>query len=105
MKSRTIEELMMFLCASRFDLEAQEVRELEAFFTVDEIEALKEQKEEKSDDIEVLSISDTEEVDQGSAESDLIDIHDEEPELPENTQVRVSGRKRKVREDDDFVMI
>ena len=104
MKSGTIKELMIFLCASRFDLEAQEAWELEAFFTVDEIEALKEQKEDKSDDIEVLLISDTEEVDQGSAESDLINVHSE-PELPENTQVRVSGRKRKVREDDDFVII
>ena len=57
---------MMFLCTSRFDLEAQEARELEAFFTVDKIKALKEQKEDKSDNIKILSISNTEEVDQGS---------------------------------------
>ena len=73
-KSRTIKELIIFY-ASRFNLEVQEAWELETFFTIDKIKALKEQKEDKSDNIKVLLISNTEEVDQGSVESDLINIH------------------------------
>jgi hypothetical protein len=45
MKSETIQELMMFLCTSRFDLEEQEAKRLEAFFIREEIEAAKEEKE------------------------------------------------------------
>ena len=46
MKSETIQELMMFLCTSRFDLEEQEAKRLEEFFTQDEIEVAKEEKDE-----------------------------------------------------------
>jgi hypothetical protein len=102
MKSETIQELMMFLCTSRFDLEEQEAKELEQFFSLDEIEALREEKDEKPDDIEIEAISDTEEQDERS--DDLIAMDDDaEPQLPENTtQLRMSGRKRKSREDNEF---
>ena len=63
MKSQTIEELMMFLCTSRFDIEEQEVKLLEKFFFYEEIESAKEEKDEKLDEIEIDLISDTEEQD------------------------------------------
>lgn len=106
MKSETIQELMMFLCTSRFDLEEQDAKRLEEFFTRDEIEAAREEKDEKHEEIEIEPISDTEESDE--LENEVIvmdDIGDEtsEPQLPENsTQLRASGRKRKQREDDTF---
>jgi hypothetical protein len=61
MKSETIQELMMYLCTSKFELEIQEAKELEKFFSLDEIEALREEKDERSEDVESDSISDTEE--------------------------------------------
>ncbi|OQD68421.1 hypothetical protein PENANT_c314G02656, partial [Penicillium antarcticum] len=61
MKSSTIEDLMMFLCTSRFDIEEEEARLLKKFFSYDEIEAAKEEKDEKLDEIEIEPISDTEE--------------------------------------------
>ena len=63
MKSQTIEELMMFLCTSRFDIEEQEAKLLEKFFSYEEIESAKEKKDEKLDEIEIDLISDTEEQD------------------------------------------
>jgi hypothetical protein len=61
MKSETIQELMMFLCTSRFDLEEKESQRLEKFFSREEIEAAKEEKDERLDEVEVEPISDTEE--------------------------------------------
>ncbi|KAG0154764.1 hypothetical protein PDIDSM_332 [Penicillium digitatum] len=61
MKAETIEELMLFLCTSRFDLELHEAKELERFFSLNEIEALREEKDDKLDDVEFEQISDTEE--------------------------------------------
>ena len=113
MKSETIQELMMFLCTSRFDLEEKEAQQLEKFFSHEEIEAAKEEKHEKLDEVEVEPISDTEEPDNG-LDDDRIDVEEAsstaienedhaEPQLPENnTQLRASGRKRKSREDDAF---
>lgn len=63
MKSQTIKELMMFLCTSSFDIEEQEARLLEKFFSHDEIEAAKEEKDEKLDEGEIDLISDTKEQD------------------------------------------
>ncbi|KAL2005187.1 hypothetical protein VTN00DRAFT_3037 [Thermoascus crustaceus] len=63
MKSQTIEELMMFLCTSRFDIEEQEAKLLEKFFSHDKMEAAKEEKDEKLDKVEIDPISDTEEQD------------------------------------------
>ncbi|CEJ62588.1 hypothetical protein PMG11_11085 [Penicillium brasilianum] len=110
MKSETIQELMMFLCTSRFDLEEKESHRLEKFFSREEIEAAKEEKDERIDEVEVEPISDTEESNNELnneivaevAPSSTIQDHTE-PELPENnTQLRASGRKRKSREDDAF---
>jgi hypothetical protein len=104
MKPETIEELMLFLCVSRFDLEEQQVKELEKFFSLDELEAAKEEKDEKPEEVEVEPISDTEEQDDESGDLIDIDDHDDaEVPLPANsTQLRVSGRKRRIREDDMY---
>ena len=97
---------MIFLCTSRFDLEEQEAKRLEEFFTQDEIEVAKEEKDKRPDGVEVDLISDTEELDKGDKENKAVeDIEDDmiEPKLPDNgTQLRLSGRKRKQRDDDNF---
>ncbi|EED18981.1 conserved hypothetical protein [Talaromyces stipitatus ATCC 10500] len=109
-KSQTIEELMMFLCTSRFDIEEQEAKLLEKFFSYEEMESAKEEKDEKLDKIEIDLISDTEEqytIINDEIGLDEIGEADEvgEAQIPlprNNTQVRVSGRKRKSRDDDIF---
>jgi 23S rRNA pseudoU1915 N3-methylase RlmH len=102
---------MLYLCASRFDLKDTEAKQLEKYFTLDEIKASKEQNPENLDKMEFDSISDNEEdevVTKTTTCNMLIDLGVEgedanEPQLPENgTQLRTSGRKRKHREDDDF---
>jgi hypothetical protein len=101
MKSETVEELMMFLCTARFDLKQQEMQYLQEYFTRDEIETRREERDEKLGHIELDKISETEEQDMEQDEEQ--DRDDSEPQLPEiNTQQRVSGRKRKIREDDGF---
>ncbi|KAJ5260370.1 hypothetical protein N7505_009751 [Penicillium chrysogenum] len=50
-KSKTIEELILFLYSLRFDLELYEVKELKRFFSLNEIEALREEKDEKLNNI------------------------------------------------------
>ncbi|OQD93269.1 hypothetical protein PENVUL_c191G06382 [Penicillium vulpinum] len=110
LKSETIEELMLFLCATRFNIKDSEAKQLEQFFTLAEIESAKEQNDEYTEDAELDLISDNEEeegVDNRLREISpyLIDIDIEvtEPELPETTtQRRASGRKRKSRADEDF---
>lgn len=111
-KAETVEDLMMFLCTSRFDMEEQEADILKEFFSQSEIEATKEEKDGKLDSVEFLPISDTEEQDNDEVEDeDLIELGPElieqdegpEPSLPQTaTQIRASGRKRKSREDDRF---
>lgn len=100
---------MMFLCTSNFDLQEEGFTFLKEFFSIDEIEATKEEREDTSSQFELDPISDTEEQDEDEIELDeshetgLDEIDD--PELPppgNNTQIRVSGRKRKSREDDLF---
>lgn len=110
MKSQTIEELMMFLCTSRFDMEEQEAKLLEKFFSHEEMESAKEEKDEKLDEVEIDPISDTEEQDAIIDDEIGLDEVGEADEVDEaqiplprnNTQVRVSGRKRKSRDDDIF---
>ena len=110
MKSQTIEELMRFLCTSRFDIEEQEAKLLEKFFSYEEIESAKEEKDKKLDKIKIDLISDTEEQDailNNEIGLDEVGEADEEGEaqipLPRNdTQIRISGRKRKSRDDDIF---
>jgi hypothetical protein len=59
MKSETVEELMIFLYTTRFDLEQQEAEHLKGYFTHDEIETRREEKDEKLKYIELDEISDT----------------------------------------------
>ena len=110
LKSETIEELILFLYTTRFNIKDAEAKQLEQFFTLAEIESAKEQNDEYTEDAELDLISDNEEeegVDNRLRETSphLIDIDIEvtEPELPETaTQRRASGRKRKSRADEDF---
>jgi hypothetical protein len=109
-KSQTIEELMIFLCTSRFDIEEQEAKLLEKFFSYKEMESAKEEKDEKLDEIKIDPISDTKEQDtelNNEIGLDEIGEADEEGEaqisLPRNnTQIRISGQKRKNQDDDIF---
>jgi hypothetical protein len=80
MKSKTIKELMLYLCTSRFELEMQESKDLEEFFSSNEIQALREEKNECLDDIdvEVEAISDTKEQGDEPSSSDLININDDD---------------------------
>ncbi|KAJ5316470.1 hypothetical protein N7476_006777 [Penicillium atrosanguineum] len=103
-KKQTIEELMMFLCTSRFDIEEKEAKYLEKFFSYIEIETAKEEKDEKLEEVEFDLISDTEEADEEISDHVQLDEVDE-PQLPapeNSTQVRALGRKRKAQEDEVF---
>jgi hypothetical protein len=104
MNSQTIEENMMFLCTSKFDMEEKKAKYLEQFFSHIEIQAVKEEKPEKLGEVQVDAISDTEEQDDEANDQTRQDEVGE-PELPvaeKNTQIRASGRKRKSRDDDVF---
>lgn len=110
----------MYLCTSRFELEVQEAKELESFFSLNEIEALREAKDERPEDVEIDSISDTGE--QTGVSEHLIDVDDDDDKDNDCTtyttaataaavklllselisQPRTSGRKRKITEDDEF---
>ncbi|KAJ5721153.1 uncharacterized protein N7483_009087 [Penicillium malachiteum] len=99
---------MLFLYILRFDLKDTEIKQLKKYFTLDEIETLKEQsyenlegteidlisKNEKEEEEEVTKIATSNElIDLGAKSEDTGDI-----QLPENTtQLRTSGRKRKHR--------
>ncbi|KAJ5274116.1 hypothetical protein N7478_009241 [Penicillium angulare] len=76
LKPHTVEELMLYLCTSRFNLEVQEAKEFEQFLISDDIQVLMEEKYEQSgaDDLEIEEISDTKE--QGDSSEDLTDIDD-----------------------------
>lgn len=98
----------MFLCTSRFDLQEDSFTFLKEFFTLDEIEAGKEEERQYTpDQFELDPISDNEELgalDEDEEEALQPDNNDNDAvHLPsiENTQTRrVSSRKRP-REDDD----
>lgn len=107
LKSHTIEELMLYLCTSRFNLQVQEAKEFKQFFTSDKIQALIEEKDKQPgiDNVEVEEISDTEE--QGDSSEDLTDIDDNDDDddatirfTAAPSQVRTSGRKRRHVEDE-----
>lgn len=89
----------MFLCTSRFDLQEEGLSFLKEFFSLDEIEAAKEEKEDIPDQFELDPISDNEE------EETQEESNEDELDLPliESTQARrVSERSRKrPREEDD----
>ncbi|OQD94157.1 hypothetical protein PENVUL_c153G05266, partial [Penicillium vulpinum] len=75
LKPSTIEELMLYLCASKFDLGIQESEEMKQYYSSNEMDILVEEKDQISDDFEVDEISDTE--DQSDLSVDLIDDHDD----------------------------
>lgn len=113
LNSDTIEELMLFLCTSRFDLDVQEAKEVAEDLLSDEIDVLREQSVEKPNDVDTEEISDTEEQGDGpgSGSGDLIDVDDDDDDGVDDddatirftaapSQVRTSGRKRKHIEDD-----
>lgn len=52
---------MLFLCATRFNLKDAEVKQLEQFFTLAEIESAKEQNDDYTEDAGPDLISDNEE--------------------------------------------
>ncbi|KAJ5405259.1 hypothetical protein N7465_006543 [Penicillium sp. CMV-2018d] len=105
LESYNIEELMMYLCTSRFDLEAQDAKEFEQFFGSNERQILIEEKVEKPEDVDTGEISDTEEQGDEPGSRDLVDVHDDNDDatiMPSimPSQVRTSGRKRRRMEDD-----
>ena len=110
----TIQELMMYLCTSKFDKEEQDSALLQEFFTRDEIEEAKEEKGITSDMVDIDPVSDTEEDTSHEEGQDIEDLdstvdivdHIAEPTLPSNsessTQPRTNLRARKrVRRDED----
>jgi hypothetical protein len=60
MKPETIKKLMLFFYTSRFDLEEQQVKELEKFFSLDKLEAAKKEKDKKPKKIKIKLINDIE---------------------------------------------
>jgi hypothetical protein len=85
-------------------MEEQEAKLLEKFFSHEEMESAKEEKDEKLDEVEIDLISNTEEQDTTiNDEIGLDEVGEAQLPLPRNnTQVRVSGRKRKSRDDEIF---
>lgn len=129
LKSRTIEELMLYLCTSRFDLEIQVQKEFEQFFGSDDTQILIEENVKKPKDVDTDEISDTKEQGDGSDGNEpcsrgLIDI-DGGPDdgdavvttvaadamavdaivadtAAAPSQVRTSSRKRRHIQDDEY---
>ncbi|OQD77362.1 hypothetical protein PENANT_c110G10938 [Penicillium antarcticum] len=103
LSATTIQELMMFLCTSKFEIAEEQAEFLQEFFTRDEIEASKEEKESTPNTVSVDPISDTEEEQtheegekeiQGGGDIEVVINHDDDPPLPSNqeesTQIRAS---------------
>jgi hypothetical protein len=67
---------MLFLCAIRFNLREDKARQLEQFFTIYKIKAVREEKNEYSEDLEIDVISDTKEHEEIS--TDLVNIGETE---------------------------
>lgn len=113
LNATTIQELMMFLCTSKFEIEEEQAAFLQEFFSRDEIEAAREERDLTPDGVSLDPISDTEEEtqegQQGTGETQQEVISDHEAELPlptyeeGSTQIRASVRARKrMRRDDDL---
>jgi hypothetical protein len=116
LNATTIQELMMYLCTSKFDVEEEQSSLLREFFSRDEIEAEKEEKEDRMNQIDLDPISDTEEQgidiegdedEEGSEQGGEEEVGTEqnedrsESELPLPHSDTVQRRKR-VRRDDDY---
>jgi hypothetical protein len=94
MKSETIEELMMFLYTSRLDLKEQQRKELEKYFSLDEIKAIREENDKRLNGVKIDPISDTkEQVVEGE------DSKDSEEE--EEDKEKEDGNGDKDKDDDD----
>jgi hypothetical protein len=113
----TIQELMLFLCVSRFEIDQEQHFFISDFLSQDEIESAKEEKEETPAEFELEPISDNEEqrTEEGR-EGDGDDFEDEASPHPvvdvslpvvddKTTQVRqsVRSRKRPRQEDDQYI--
>lgn len=105
-KSEIIQELIIFFCISKFDLEKKKTEQLERFFFQDKIEAVKKEKNKKLEKVEIELISNTEKLDNETDKAIEIEETTEnytESNLPViNTQIYASGRKRKTRKDNAF---
>lgn len=110
LKTDTIEELMMFRCTTRFDLQEEENALMKEFFTAEEIEASKEEeREETSDQTDLFELdpisSDEEDAPQEDQEEpeEVHQIADDDDDLPEmgSTQARRPSRNKKRPRDDD----
>lgn len=100
---------MLFLYILRFNLKLHKAKELKRFFSLNKIEALREEKDDKLNNIEFEQISDIEE--QPKSSRGLIDINNDNTSnndtgdpllLSYSTQPHISGRKRKHIEDDMY---
>ena len=76
LRSETVEEIMSYLCTTRFDLNNAEAKQLEKFFTLEEIEAAREQNRENLKEIKIDMISDDEE-EVEEVSSDRIEMENE----------------------------
>ena len=112
MSARTIQDLMLFMCAVKFDLEEEQLAFTRELTTRDEIELA---QEEKGGQDRIDPISDTEEQNptsnsmqpspqptRGRKRQMSVSSHDShsselsnEPDLPQQSTQRVSGRVRK----------
>ena len=63
LNSSTIQELIIFLCTSNFDLQEEGFTFLKEFFSINKIKVAKEEREDSSSLFELNLISDTEEED------------------------------------------
>lgn len=113
LNATTIQELMMFLCTVRFDMQEEQFTFLKEFFSRDEIEAANEEREDSPTQVDIDPISDdeedTQEQEEHSKETEHPVVFDDEalplPTQEEgNTSIRVSvrARKRLRREDDQY---
>jgi hypothetical protein len=104
---------MMYLCATRFDIDDEQRQFLQSTFSRDEIEAAAEDQEDSPDQLDVDPISDNEEEALDDLENEAEREDEDAPEdtnqslpLPEeaNTQIRASvrPRKRQRRDDDQY---
>ncbi|EYE90334.1 uncharacterized protein EURHEDRAFT_463207, partial [Aspergillus ruber CBS 135680] len=104
LKPKTIKELMLFMCTTKFNMESKQLSLMEEYFTTQETQAAKEEKDawKKQDEFNPIS-DDEDELSSAGATSQI--------PLPDNsylqgdssTQRRSSGRLPKRLRREDFV--
>jgi hypothetical protein len=67
LKSKTIQDLMMFMCTSRFQIESEQLAFVEEYLTAQEIQVAGEEKAAQALDDKFDAISDTEEDHEGAS--------------------------------------